>query len=100
MFQNSPFTFVTCIHGNEVKPLLALHSLNIPFLVGNPKAVELGTRFVDVDLNASFGRTGGDYEARRATDLLQQIPDHTTVIDFHTYSTNTSEPFVIIRDWQ
>lgn len=59
-------------------------------LVGNPRAVELGKRFVDYDLNKSFGRaTASGYEAERAQEIRELIDREgfTHIIDVHTAPT-------------
>ena len=89
--------FVTAIHGNEPTPVLALSSLGIKQIVANPKALKEKVRFVEKDLNASFGTGGSSYEEKRARKLLEKIAKDRLVVDFHTFSAN-SEPFVVIVD--
>lgn len=93
----SEFTFVTCQHGNEPIPLRALQELNIPQIIANPLALGCQKRFIDHDLNASFGLKGIGFEFSRAKKLLREIPKNKYVIDFHTYSTK-SDPFAIVVD--
>ncbi len=89
--------FVTAIHGDEPAPTLALASMGIKQIVGNPLALERRVRFVDKDLNASFGLEGNLYEVRRAKQLINQLREDETVIDLHTF-TGESPPYVIIVD--
>jgi len=89
--------FVAGLHGNEYLPVLALASKQIPFTVGNPKALAEGVRFIEVDLNKSFGKNDGTYESDRAVTILDEISEETTVVDFHTSDT-ADTPFVIVTD--
>lgn len=90
--------FITGQHGDEQVPVIALASKGIPQIVANPKALSLGKRFFDCDLNNSFGvKLESFYEHNRAKDLLNIISSDKIIVDFHTFSTE-SEPFVIIVD--
>jgi len=92
------FTFVTGQHGNEPIPVFALSSKNIPQVIANPRALALGKRFLDCDLNSSFNaKSNKYYEHRRAKELLDVISPKTIIIDLHTFSAD-SEPFVVIVD--
>ena len=90
-------TFVAGVHGNEQIPVFVLASENIPHVVANLKALSLNKRFLDSDLNSSFGVKGGGYEIKRAKEILSIIPENSTIVDFHTFSAD-SEPFVVIVD--
>jgi len=87
--------FICALHGDETAPLLALIEEGLSPLVGNPLAVLKRKRFVEQDLNASFGLSGDSLEERRARELLEKIPADKLVLDFHTFSCE-SEPFAII----
>ncbi len=89
--------FVAGIHGNERLPVKALQDAGVKFVLGNPVAYEKNVRFLDQDLNASFGTENETCESKRAADLLMVIPEEKLVIDFHTTTAET-EPFVIIVD--
>ena len=89
--------FTTGIHGNEPIPIFALASLGIKQLVCNYQALILNQRFIQKDLNQSFGTDGDSVEERRATEILKIIPESEIVIDFHTMSA-ISEPFAIVVD--
>lgn len=89
--------FITGLHGDERIPVFALASAGIPQIVANPKALSLGKRFIDCDLNSSFGAKGNSYEVKRAKEMLNLIPQKSTVIDLHTFSA-ISESFVVIVD--
>lgn len=89
--------FISAIHGDEYMPTLALASINVAQVIGNPRALALRKRYVEKDLNASFGTKGELYEERRAKELGKILDPHNLVLDFHTFSVE-SEPFVIIVD--
>jgi hypothetical protein len=84
-------------HGNEKGPIRALEACGINFELGNPRAYEENVRFVDQDLNASYGTNTNTYESTRAEELLAQISPDAFVIDFHTTSAK-GPPFVILTD--
>lgn len=88
---------VAGLHGNEKGPVRALQDSGLDFILGNPEAYTVNTRFINSDLNASFGLEAESYESKRATELLHDINPEDIVIDFHTTSAVT-EPFVIITD--
>ncbi len=89
--------FVTGIHGNETLPVLALASIGQKQIVANVKALSQNKRFMETDMNASFGREGNTYEETRARRLLPLLDKRKLVIDFHTFSA-MSEPFVVLVD--
>lgn len=89
--------FVTALHGNEPLPVLALASQGVRQVVANPKALATNKRFVEQDMNASFGTGGMRYEERRAREVLRQLRPLMSVIDLHTFSA-ASPPFAIIVD--
>jgi len=99
---NADIQYVTSLHGNEFIPTLALASQGIKQHVGNPRAIKENKRWIDSDLNAAFGKESTDYETTRAPELLKEIPEESTVIDFHTYAPNDSnkanDAFVILVD--
>lgn len=104
------------VHGNEVTGVmlverlradlesgaLALAAGTLTLVVGNPRAVELGTRGSEphADLNRSFtakvlGAKGPHaYEARRARELAPIIAASSLVIDLHA-TNKPSDPFAI-----
>lgn len=89
--------FVTGVHGNETMPTLALASEGIDQIVGNPAAIAKGVRFIEKDLNASFGAGGDTSEEKRARELDSLLDKKRLVIDIHTFSC-ISEPFAIVVD--
>lgn len=89
--------FVAGLHGNEKMPVKALKENNISFVLGNPRALKKSARFIDCDLNSSFGLRNKSYEAKRAKEILKEIGKNDLTVDFHT-TTATTAPFVIITD--
>ena len=89
--------FVAGLHGNEQMPVKALKENNIPFVLGNPRALKKSARFIDCDLNSSFGLRNKSYEVRRTKEILKEIKKNDLTVDFHT-TTATTPPFVIITD--
>ncbi len=94
--------FIVCTHGNEHTPLTAIKNVikkmgkeefskKCEYIIANPKAKELGTRFTDVDLNRIYP---GDinsvhYESRRAVEILEYAKNFKYVIDLHTTKSDT-----------
>ena len=91
------YQFVTAVHGNEYMPTLAIASMGEAQIIANPRALSRSVRFVERDLNASFGTVGNSYEEVRARELAEQLDKSRAVIDFHTFSCK-SEPFAIVVD--
>jgi len=96
---------VSGTHGNELNPVWAVkkfrnlrnkspQSKSLEFTLGNPKALEEGLRYIDVDLNRSFNvlKTESNqnfYEVNRSEYLIneygfQGIKSCPIVIDLHT----------------
>lgn len=86
--------FIGATHGNEEFSLDVLRRLEDKYpknkwgydwIVGNPRALESGTRYVEVDLNRS---APGDsesslYEERRAAEIVELSQRYSFVIDLH-----------------
>lgn len=89
--------YTTAIHGNEPIPVFALASLGVDQLICNYQALIRNKRFVEKDLNHSFGTKGKTIEELRAKKILNLIPKSETVVDLHTMSAK-SEPFAIVVD--
>ncbi len=89
--------FVAGLHGDEQMPVEALKKNRIRFVLGNARAKKKGVRFIDRDLNASFGVRATGYEAQRAREVLGKIKNRDLVVDFHTTTAKTP-PFVIVVD--
>lgn len=96
---------IAATHGNELlgiklyQRLLAQRSplLNaIDFIVGNPRAYAEKLRYIDTDLNRSYGVEGAGYEVLQARKIHEYIqltkPD--IVLDMHT--TNCVQPNCLI----
>ena len=96
---------VSGTHGNELNPVWAVkkfrnlinsspQSKALEFILGNPKALEEGLRYVDVDLNRSFNvlKTASNqnfYEVNRSEYLINKYGSQgpkscPIVIDLHT----------------
>ena len=96
---------VSGTHGNELNPVWAVKKFrnlintspqlnSLEFILGNPKAIEKGLRYIDVDLNRSFNvlKTSSNqhfYEVMRSEYLINQYGVHgpkscQIVIDLHT----------------
>jgi len=96
---------VSGTHGNELNPVWAvkkfrnlkntsLQSKSLEFTLGNPKALEKGLRYIDVDLNRSFNvlknaSNQNFYEVNRSEYLINEYGSQghkscPIVIDLHT----------------
>ena len=92
-------------HGNELLgPNLLAYMLakrsklleNIEFIIANPRAYAKNVRYIESDLNRSYGLGLDTYESQRAKVIEERIrllkPE--LVLDFHT--TTTEEPDILI----
>jgi succinylglutamate desuccinylase len=79
------FQLVTAVYGNEIMPTLALASQGIAQVVANPRALARGLRYLEKDLNASFGTEGDSHEEKRARELMMTLDKKKLVVDFHTF---------------
>lgn len=91
------YQLVTAVHGNEPMPTLALASLGEKQIVANPRALARGVRYIERDLNASFGMVGDSYEVKRARVVTKLLDPRKLVVDLHTFPCE-SEPFAIVVD--
>lgn len=89
-------------HGDEgfsiplVKKLSNTYGFN--WIIGNPKANKIKTRFVESDLNRSApGNINGCYEEKRALEILKIAKNYKIVIDIHVTVSNTGL-FIILSD--
>lgn len=94
---NHEFQFVAAVHGNEPLPHKAMQSIGEKHVVGNPLALLFNRRYIQRDLNASFGTIGLAYEQLRAPVVLRQLNKSGLIVDFHTFSC-VSAPFVVVVD--
>ena len=98
------------VHGNEIGGIAiqshlmkliaenpkAFERLEITFLIGHPDAVAQNIRFIDKDLNRSFGSKGFDTtEGRRAKELEALILNADELIDLHQTVQPSVTPFFI-----
>lgn len=80
-------------HGNEqlgvsIVSLLRCQPIeNVDCLIANPKAVAMDARFVETDLNRSFGISGVSYEISRANEIEMLVKPYDIVLDFHNTMT-------------
>ena len=82
------------LHGNETLGLELVKMLKknpiegINAIIGNPRAVKVASRFIESDLNRSFGKEFlGTYETKRAEWLKKQTESYDVVLDFHNTQT-------------
>lgn len=78
---------VVSLHGDEPFGVEVMEKLSgtMPVIVGNPKAIERGVRYIDSDLNRAFpGNNQGNYEERRAAELTEKLKEYDYVIDVHS----------------
>ncbi|NRA66971.1 MAG: succinylglutamate desuccinylase/aspartoacylase family protein [Pseudobacteriovorax sp.] len=96
-------------HGNEVVglPIIAnimkhlisqKTKLNVCLCLGNIQAAVAGKRFIESDLNRSFGlKSASNAEEARAIFIGQIMEKSTWAIDLHQTQTKTTRPFFISR---
>ncbi|APJ03599.1 succinylglutamate desuccinylase/aspartoacylase domain-containing protein [Silvanigrella aquatica] len=103
--------FSGIIHGNEtgslpalleIAKLLANKKINyggkVTLLLGNKKACLKNIRFLEYDLNRSFGNKGpheNTLEGKRATEIKKLLLDADVFVDFHQTTKPSLEPFYI-----
>lgn len=82
---------IGCQHGDEKlgEKVIDCFSSNgykgVDFILANEKAAKSDIRYIDQDLNRSFpGDSNGNYEERRAAELLPIIQTADIVLDIHT----------------
>jgi succinylglutamate desuccinylase len=95
---------VACQHGDENFGLKVLNHLkkyvnaNLVAVVGNPRAVAKKVRFIESDLNRSFGPFPSDTaESRLANQIVLDIDRHSPdfVIDIHTSIVEVNEVAIV-----
>lgn len=99
--KSEKYRYVTALHGNEPKPTQGLATLGVDQIVANPRALVYRVRYIEKDMNASFGTAGITYEEIRAREVLAALSSkgEGIVIDMHTFSCD-SPPFAIVVDEQ
>jgi hypothetical protein len=86
--------FIAATHGNEEFSLDVLKNIEQDYpktvyaydwIVGNPKALALGVRSTDADLNrvAPGDPTSDKYEEQRAVEIMEEASKYTFVVDIH-----------------
>lgn len=102
-------TFLGVIHGNEtagvavlneVVRMLALQpeflNFSLALIIGNPDAGEKNIRFIERDLNRSFGgRASTTREEKRAQELEKILAQTEYLVDFHQTKEKAEHPFFI-----
>lgn len=81
-------------HGNEMLGIQLVQLLKerpikgVTAMIANPCAVEQNRRYIESDLNRSFGSLYlGTYETNRAAELRQIISNYDVVLDLHNTMT-------------
>lgn len=112
-------TVFSIIHGNEWAGVGALNDfldhlvlgvVKVPFsmvvALGNPWAALNNVRFIEKDLNRSFGNLSGrSKEQQRAAELSQILDQTAYLLDIHQCREPTAQPFFIFpyqkasKDW-
>lgn len=102
-------TFLAIVHGDEIGGAAVLNRLlaemagaarspEIPlaFILGNPAAALKHARYLERDLNRTFGLTTGNLlEERRARVLGDLLKETDFLVDFHQTTEETDRPFFI-----
>ena len=106
---STTYAFCTLIHGNEIGAMPAFRDFievikknpgslkhNVLLVLGNIPAAKAGRRFIDRDLNRSFGiQDTSSWETRRAKELQGILKKCTFLVDFHQTIEATQTPFFI-----
>ena len=85
---------ISALHGNETFSVNVLDSLtrklatekhNYKWIIGNPRAAKLHTRFTQSDLNrvAPGNKDSNTYEEKRAAELIEMSKKHSLILDIH-----------------
>ena len=105
-------------HGNELtgiylvkkfdraRELIGRSTFETIALLGNPKACEIGRRYVDIDLNRCFRQQDlqnpnlSSYEAQRAKEIYRSFSSKNTqqqnlIIDLHSTTSNMGLTFIL-----
>lgn len=82
------------MHGNEMLGIKLVESLvynpieGIDAIIANPDAVKAQTRYIETDLNRSFGTSDpSSVEENRAQELSEIVATYDIVFDFHNTQT-------------
>lgn len=99
---------ITCAtHGNEGFSIPVVKKLaerfDFDWQINNPKALAENKRFIDADLNrvAPGESSSGQYEVKRACEIIGKASSYDAVIDIHG-TTSKAGIFIILSDpnWQ
>lgn len=107
-------TLSSLVHGNEINGLYVINQVleqllcgdirlekPIALIVANRQAALVNKRFLDRDLNRSFGRQGADSHEDRICRLIEPILERSQlVIDLHQTIEETESPFFIFKAHQ
>ena len=98
------------VHGDEVVGARVVESWRdaacpapcvwqLRLLLGNPRALAAGTRYVDSDLNRAFGpeAVAHGYEASRAATICEALGEPAVCLDVHQTHCDTP-PLAVVRD--
>ncbi len=93
------------VHGDEVFGLKVIGAINragdqgITTIVGHAEAIAKRRRYLETDLNRSFGNTSSTIESKIAQNLSDKIrkdqPDY--IIDIHTSRSNVKAVAIVAR---
>jgi succinylglutamate desuccinylase len=98
---------IACQHGNELfglkvlAPLAERSNPNIRLRVGNLEAISKDIRYVESDLNRSFGKIGSSTkEGRLAKGIVKEIKefDPDVIIDLHTSVVDVGKVSILAED--
>lgn len=94
---------VGCLHGDEtlgekvIKVLKPKDYKGVEFVLANERAVRQSVRLIDQDLNRSFpGDHEGNYEQRRAYELLPFLQTADIVLDIHTTTSDVKMVPIVV----
>ena len=95
--------FVVCTHGNETLGLRALDKIKqreeIDFIIANPEALGKFQRFIDCDLNRSFGsKKPWKHEECLAWDLLDRFKNYDVIVDIHSTTAPTEKMAIVNKE--
>lgn len=98
------------VHGDEtcgaeairiLIPRLKITAGQVTFIIGNPRALKMGVRMIDADLNRLFTEARlspakrKSLEYRRAQEILPFLRECDALLDIHSMNHPQSPPFII-----
>lgn len=88
----------TGVHLVENKPKFDTN-LKIKYFLSNKAAIEKKVRYVEKDLNRSFGPgSGNTLEEKRALDIIKEIKTQDFVVDLHTTTSDMGATLIIAQE--